>query len=189
MSSRHAYEIPFVSLKQGIHMYRYEITDKFFADFKDQDFTDCQAVVDLALEKNPTLMRLKFDISGSVRVSCDRCGNPLKINLWDEFNIIVKMVENPDEMNEQEEDPDIYYIGLQESHLHLSDWIYEFINLSIPYQRECAEDEIGGPQCNKEVLEKLRRMREETEKGSNSIWKGLENLNLNDENQEDNETK
>ena len=140
-------------------------------------------------EKNPALMRLKFDISGSVSVSCDRCGNPLKINLWDEFNIIVKMVENPDEMNEQEEDPDIYYIGLQESHLHLSGWIYEFINLSIPYQKECAEDEVGGPQCNKEVLEKLRKMREETEKGSNSIWKGLENLNLKDEDQEQNETK
>ncbi len=176
MSSRHAYEIPFVSLKRGTHEFRYEITDKFFADYKDQDFSDCQAVVDLLLEKDSALMRLKFDISGSVNVSCDRCGNPLKINLWDEFNIIVKMVENPDEMNEQEDDPDIYYIGLQESHLRLNDWIYEFINLSIPYQKECGEDEIGGPQCNLEVLEKLKKMSAESEKGNNGIWKGLEKL-------------
>jgi uncharacterized metal-binding protein YceD (DUF177 family) len=37
-------------------------------------------------------------------------------------------------MNEQEEDPDVYYISRSESHLHLAEWIYEFINLSIPMQ-------------------------------------------------------
>lgn len=176
MSNRHVYEIPFVGLKPGTHAFKYEITDKFFADYKPQDFSNCQAVVDVELEKNPSLMRLKFDISGTVDVMCDICGNTLKINLWDEFNIMVKMVETPDEMNETEDDPDIYYIAHQESHLHLSNWIYEFINLSIPNQRECDESERGGPQCNNEVLEKLRKMEEEAAKGNKSIWKDLDKL-------------
>jgi len=63
-------------------------------------------------------------------------------------------------MNEREEDPDIYYISKGESHLHIAEWIYEFINLAIPMQKMCKEDEIGGAQCNKEVLEKLRKMEE-----------------------------
>jgi uncharacterized metal-binding protein YceD (DUF177 family) len=95
--------------------------------------------------------------------------------LWDEFKIVVKIVDNPQEMNDQEEDPDIYYISKGESHLHVADWIYEFINLSIPMQRMCTEDKMGGPQCNLEVLEKLKKMEEDAKTAeSSSIWKGLD---------------
>jgi hypothetical protein len=39
----------------------------------------------------------------------------------------------------------------------------------------CAPDKIGGPQCNKEVLEKLKVMKEkQSEAISNNIWKGLD---------------
>lgn len=120
-------------------------------------------------------MLCKFDVDGKVRLICDRCGNNLQLQLWDEFKIVVKMVDNPEEMNDQEEDPDIYYISKGESHLHLADWIYEFINLSIPMQRMCTEDEMGGPQCNLEVLEKLKKMEEDAKTAeSTSIWKGLD---------------
>jgi uncharacterized metal-binding protein YceD (DUF177 family) len=86
---------------------------------------------------------------------------------------MVKLVDNPDEMNEQEEDPDVYYISRNESHLHLADWIYEFINLSIPMQKMCPPDEVGGPQCNKEVLAKLANI-EVKNNEINPDWKGLE---------------
>lgn len=96
------------------------------------------------------------------------------LQLWDEFSIVVKMVEDPEVMNEQEEDPDIYYISKGESHLHVSEWIYEFINLSIPMQRMCAPEEMGGPACNKEVLAMLAKAGEEDKIDSNPLWKGLE---------------
>jgi uncharacterized metal-binding protein YceD (DUF177 family) len=83
------------------------------------------------------------------------------------------MVEDPEVMNDQEEDPDVYYISKGESHLHIADWIYEFINLSIPMQRMCGPDEIGGPNCNKEVLAMLSKLAGEN-KTSNPVWKGLE---------------
>ena len=88
---------------------------------------------------------------------------------------MIKLVDDPGSMNETEEDPDVFYIGKGESHLHLADWIYEFVTLSVPMQKMCSETEMGGPQCNKEVLEKLARMQQEAEKENNSpIWKGLE---------------
>jgi uncharacterized metal-binding protein YceD (DUF177 family) len=142
--------------------------------YGEQDFTNCQANVKLQVDKKPGFMMLKFDIDGSMDVLCDRCGNSLQLRLWDEFHIIVKMVDEPDQMNLQEEDPDVYYISKGESHLHVSDWIYEFINLSIPLQKRCADDEIGGPKCNKEVLEKLRQMEEDSNKEANPLWKGLD---------------
>lgn len=173
MSHRREYEIAFVGLKPGEHHFTYEIDDKFFEEFQQQDFKNCRATVKLTLDKKNSFMLCKFDVDGRVEVVCDRCGNNLQLQLWDEFNIVVKMVDEPELMNEQEEDPDVYYIGKGESHLHLADWIYEFINLSIPMQKMCKEDEIGGPQCNQEVLEKLKKM-EEDAKSTNFIWQGLD---------------
>lgn len=174
MSQRREFEIAFVGLKPGEHEFAYEVSDKFFEDYPPQDFTNCKATVKLKLDKKSGFMLLKFDVDGKVEVNCDRCGNNLPLQLWDEFNVVVKMVDDPEEMNEKEEDPDIYYISKGESHLHVADWIFEFINLSLPMQKMCKEDEIGGPQCNKEVLEKLRQMADDTNSDATSIWKGLD---------------
>jgi len=174
MNHRKAYEIAFVGLKPGLHEVDYQIDDKFFVHYGEQDFFNCKAVVKLQLEKNNSFMLLRFDVDGAVDVNCDRCGNKLTLQLWDEFKITVKMVDDPEIMNEQEGDPDVYYISKGESHLYVGDWIYEFINLSVPMQKMCNEDEIGGPQCNKEVLEKLKQMENDVKKTNNSIWKGLE---------------
>jgi uncharacterized metal-binding protein YceD (DUF177 family) len=174
MNQRREFEIAFVGLKPGIHVYEYHIEDKFFVPYGPQDFENCTADVKLGLEKNNGFMLLKFDIDGRVDVSCDRCGNTLTVQLWDEFNIIVKMVDDPEPMNETEEDPDVYYISRGESHLFVGDWIYEFINLSIPLQKMCGKDESGASKCNPEVLEKLRKMEEETQKDNNKAWKGLD---------------
>ncbi|NCI47029.1 YceD family protein [Sediminibacterium soli] len=176
MNQRREFEIAFVGLKPGIHVYEYRIEDKFFAPYGKQDFEHCGADVKLTLDKKTGFMQLRFDVGGSVEVTCDRCGNPLPVQLWDEFNILVKMVDNPDEMNAQEDDPDVYYISRGESHLYVSDWIYEFINLSIPLQKMCLEEEKGGPGCNKEVLEKLKEMEAGTKQpeSTNTVWKGLD---------------
>ncbi|MBC7903007.1 MAG: DUF177 domain-containing protein [Gemmatimonadaceae bacterium] len=177
---RREYDIAFVGLRPGIHEYEYVIDDKFFEAYQQQDFRRCGSVVRLTLDKKSGFMLLKFEIGGKVEVTCDRCGSStLPLNLWDEFNIVVKLVEDPDVMNEQEEDPDLYYISRGESHLHIADWIYEFINLSIPMQRMCNEEEMGGPNCNKEVLEMLNKSKPtepeaEDAPSANPIWKGLE---------------
>lgn len=174
MSHRREFEIAFVGLKQGIHVYEYRIEDKFFTTYGEQDFKNCLCDVKLSLDKKTNFIQLKFDIVGSIEVVCDKCGNSLNKQLWDEFNLIVKLVDEPDLMNETEEDPDIYYIGHNESQLQVADWIYEFINLSLPMQKICSEEEMGGLQCNNEALERLRKMETEARKDNNNLWKGLE---------------
>src|SRR5436190_4242884 len=175
MGKRREFEIAFVGLKPGIHEFTFEVDEKFFAGVETRDFTNCTAFVKLQLDKKTGFMLLKFEVGGKSDVECDRCGNILTMDLWDEFNMVVKMVDNPDEMNRLEDDPDIYYISKTESHLHLNDWIYEFVSLSIPMQKTCSDEEFGGAKCNKEVLEKLKAMgMNEQGTNANDIWKGLE---------------
>jgi uncharacterized metal-binding protein YceD (DUF177 family) len=174
MNSRRDFEIAFVGLKPGIHEFNYRITDQFFEAYQQQDFHRCEANVNLVLDKNNGFMLLRFEVGGKLESTCDRCGNNFPLDLWDEFNLLVKLVEEPDVMNEQEEDPDVYYIPKTESHLDITDWIYEFVNLSIPIQKMCPEKEMGGPYCNKEVLDMLKKMDVAESKPANVLWKGLE---------------
>ena len=180
MANRRAFEIAFVGLKPGVHQFSYDLDDKFFVEKGAHDFTNAVANVKLSLEKNTGFMLLKFEIGGKAEVTCDRCGNPLKMDLWDEFKMLVKLVDNPDEMNQQEEDPDVFYLSRTESHLDVSDWIYEFVMLSVPMQRMCSENEMGGPQCNNEVLEKLKEMEaKHIDNNANTLWKGLDKFKNN----------
>ena len=175
MAAKRTFEIAFVGLKQGVHEFNYVVDDKFFVEKGSPDFTNCQANIKLLLDKKSSFMLLKFEIGGKADIACDRCGNPLKMDIWDEFNMLVKLVENPDEMNNQEEDPDVFYISRTESHIDVAGWIYEFVLLSFPLQKMCSDEEMGGPQCNKEVLEKLKAMEvKEEQTNAKHLWKGLE---------------
>jgi uncharacterized metal-binding protein YceD (DUF177 family) len=179
MGNRREYDIAFVGLKPGFHEFDYQVDDKFFVNYKETDFDNCEASVKVTLEKNTSFMMLKFEVGGSVSVICDRCGNKLPIDLWDEFNLIVKQVENPEEMNDSEEDPDVFYISRTESHIHMADWIYEFVMLSVPMQRMCSEEEMGGPQCNKEILAMLKKMKSAVVENNHPLQKGLEQFKKN----------
>lgn len=179
MGKKREFDIAFVGLKPGIHEFNYEVDNQFFESFSEQDFKDCHAFVKVTLDKSNSLLLLKFDIDGKVEVTCDRCGDPLELTLWDEFNLVIKQVENPDEMNDSEDDPDIFYISRTESHLHLATWIYEFVLLSIPNQRVCGEDENGESKCNKKVLAMLEEMKKRSLESNHPLQKGLEQFKKN----------
>jgi len=175
MSRRRDFEIAFVGLKPGIHEFNYEIDDKFFVEFQQQDFQNCNAHVKLLLDKNGSFMMLKFEIGGKLEVVCDRCNNKLPLELWDEFKMTVKMVEEPELLNEQEDDPDVYYISHGESHIDVAGWIYEFINLSLPMQKTCQFENMDGPYCNLSARDILKKLGSGEKKDKeNPIWKGLE---------------
>jgi len=174
MNNRREFEIAFVGLKPGMHEFSYEVNDRFFEEYNEQDFRNANATVRLVLEKNTGFMILRFEIGGQAEVTCDRCNNNLPFQLFDEFTVTVKMTDEPELMNEQEEDPDVYYISRGESHLDVKDWIYEFVNLSIPMQKACEYENMDGPHCNPAAREMLRNMKPEDGSGTNPIWKGLE---------------
>lgn len=186
MGQNRSFDIAFVGLTHGIHEFNYRIEDKFFVDFGAQDFSNCDTNIKLVLDKHTGFMQLQFDVDGNIETICDRCGNAISVQLWDEFKLIIKLVDDSDTMNSQEEDPDIYYIDRNESHLSVATWIYEFIILSIPLQHVCKENEKGESTCNQKALEALSKL-----KGApidvldTNIWKGLDQFKQFDTDVED----
>lgn len=60
MGNRRAFEIAFVGLKPGLHVFEYRVDDKFFADYGEQDFTNCIANIKLSLDKKKRFYAIAF---------------------------------------------------------------------------------------------------------------------------------
>lgn len=173
MKTHLLYEIAFVGLKNGIHEFNYQIEDKFFLNYQEPEFSAAEINAKLLFDKKSTFFLLNFQIIGKVSVICDRCGQPFSLNLWDEFVQVVKLVDNPSEI-QNNEDPEVTYISKTASHLNLADWIYEFILLSLPMQRIHPLDENGKSSCDPNVLALLDQLHGHENINIHPIWKDLD---------------
>ncbi len=173
MKAHRLYDIAFVGLKNGVHEFNYDIGDKFFADYSAPEFTDSRIKVRLVFNKESGFFLLKFEITGVVTVPCDRCGAPFPLNIWDDFDLVIKLVDNP-EGTPEGEDPDVNYISRTESHINVADWIYEFINLSVPMQHIHPSGPDGSGGCDPKVLKMLDEMKGQHHQKINPIWKDLD---------------
>lgn len=178
MKHHREFEIPWFGLKEGVHEYQFQVTDKVIEDLEHEhsDFSNLDAAVTLKLDKHNGFLQLHFDIDGKADVACDRCGDTFPLRLWDEFDLIVKFTgEAAEEEEEEEEEADIAFIPRSETILDVSNWIYEFVILSMPLQHIHPDKEDGTPGCNPEALKLLERM-SGSEEARKSLWSGLDKL-------------
>lgn len=174
MKHTREYNIAFVGLKPGLHNFNYHIDDKFFENFEKPEFTNAQIDVKLEFDKKQSTFLLKFSLTGIVQLPCDRCGDDFEMNLWDEFELLVKQIEDEQVAQKTDIDPEVAYIGRSESLLDISSWIYEFIILSVPIQHIHPDDKEGKSLCNPDALAFLNKQATNV---TPSIWK---NININD---------
>jgi uncharacterized metal-binding protein YceD (DUF177 family) len=181
MKHRRDYEIAFVGLKPGVHEFSYEIDDRFFEllEVATPDFKNVKATIKLTLDKKSSFFLLKFDVDGKATVTCDRCGDEYELQLWDEFNLVVKLTDDPEAEEQSEEDPDVTYIARNESHLDVSKWLLEFLTLSVPMQHIHPDKPDGTSGCNPEALKLLNKLSLDAENKNNPIWKDLDKFKNN----------
>lgn len=176
MKHNREFEIAWQGLKPGVHVYQYELDDKFLDEKQaERDFKDLDAQITLKFDKKNDFFLCHFDIDGSVTVPCDRCGDDFKMRLWDEFDLVIKLTggEAGDEMDE---DADVVFIPRSETVIDISNWLYEFVMLSVPLQRVHPDKADGKSGCNPEAIKLLDQLSEPDEAPKNDIWKGLEAL-------------
>lgn len=176
MKRTREFEIAWQGLKEGAHQYEYQLDDAFMAAHEaPEELHGWHAVVTLTFEKHQSFFRLHFDVGGHVTTPCDRCGDDFVLKLWDEFDLIIKLLGENDEEKQDDEDADIVFIPRSETVLDISGWLYEFTMLSLPLQRVHPELPDGANGCNPEALKLLNRLSEsEADQPKNNIWKGLD---------------
>lgn len=177
------FELAWQGLKLGTHIFDYQLDSSFLKEKGEMpdDVIDIEAKVNLKFEKHESFFELHFDIDGFIITPCDRCGDDFKLTLWDEFDLIIKL-SDAESTEELEEDADIVFIPRSETVLDISKWLYEFLILSIPLQRVHLDKENGESGCNQDVLKLLGQLSEQPQEKKNDIWKGLESIKINKNN-------
>lgn len=177
MAGRKEYIVQFVGLAIGKHEYEFEVTDKFFESFDYSEIKQGKIKVDLSLLKQSSMMSLEFAISGTVKVPCDLCTEEFDLPISGDYKLIVKVGGN----DSQDENDDIITIAANEHELDLSQYIYEYIMLSLPIKRVHPLDKKGKSTCDPEMIEKVKKylVDDSGDDKSDPRWEGLKGIKLN----------
>ena len=157
-----AYDIQFVGLKLGRHIYDYEINQTFFEYFEFDEFNTINVNLNIHLEKKTTLLELNFSGNGSVNINCDVSNEPYDQPINFNFNLVVKFGQEYNNENDS-----ILIIPHGSYEINIAQYIYELIVLSIPQKRIHPGVEDGT--LNSEILRKLEDLSPNTDlKGESS---------------------
>ncbi len=172
------YIIKFVGLTVGQHEFEFIVNDKFFEGLDYSEIKKGNIRVNITLLKQAVMMALQFEISGTIKANCDLCTAEFDLPINGIFKLIVKVGGN----DTGGEDDDIITIATNEHELDLSQYMYEYIALSLPIKRVHPDNKKGESTCDKEMLKKLENFIVEDEKEGGIIdprWEQLKNIKLN----------
>ena len=175
MRTNKDFSIALLSLRYGIHQFKYQVKDNFFENFEKSPIKKGDLEVDLEFEKTTDHLKLDFEINGKINSNCDRCTADIKFPLFKQGQYIVKFD------NDLEDDDIIYFpVGTQE--INVAEMIYELIVLGIPLIKiyDCENDDPRP--CNDTVLDYLDAPieTEENDLKPDPVWDRLSDLNFND---------
>jgi uncharacterized metal-binding protein YceD (DUF177 family) len=143
--SQEHYKIPFAGLKPGVHEFNFEVTETFFESYEYSEIEKADCHIKLTMEKQSTMLLLTFEVAGTVELPCDRCSEVLDITLNGEYGMIAKFSDVETQNTEE-----IIYLPISEYQIDVREFIYEFIQLSVPIRKVHKEGE-----CDEEMIESL----------------------------------
>lgn len=151
MEVAEGYSIAYRGLKNGTHEFRFEVGKPLFKAFESSEIKNGRCVVEVTLERGETMLTADVRITGHVVVACDRCLEDCRIPIDFEGQLLVKFSDEP-----REYDGEVLWLLPGEDEVDLSQYIYESIVLSLPYQRVHPEGE-----CDPEMLKRFRIVSDE----------------------------
>jgi uncharacterized metal-binding protein YceD (DUF177 family) len=125
-----SYEIPIYGLDNRQYDYTFESDDSFFRAMNQELIQRGNLKTRLALTKSETLIRLDFDIEGSVSQTCDRSldeyDEPVSVQQW----LLLKFADHNEELTDE-----IELIERNTASINVARYIFEYVSLSLPMKR------------------------------------------------------
>jgi uncharacterized metal-binding protein YceD (DUF177 family) len=149
------YQIAFSGLHPGTHTFDFKVGDKFFEQLQDAEITGGDVSVAVTMAKEERMMDLHLEISGRVKVACDRCNELMHVEVSGSERLIIKLGDHY-----HEESEDVQVIPDTANQFDLGPFLYEYIHLLLPIRRVHEEDEEGNSQCDPEIIRKLKELSE-----------------------------
>lgn len=120
-------------LPNGSHDFCFALGDAFMATFENTEVTHTQVEARVHLvKKSVSELEVAVTLTGQVDLPCDRCLAPLTLPIERALTLEPEDIED----------------ALEEGTLDLSQYVYDYINLSLPIQRLHATE----AECDPEML-------------------------------------
>lgn len=151
------YNIRISGIKDGNHEYFFNINEKFFESFVESELINCVVKVNCNLFKDGNKLKLSLHIEGNIlNFNCDLCAGSINLSIVNSIDVLLQETES-----KMEDTDEIIYIQSNQSHIDISQLIYETIILSIPSKIEHSgvENDI----CDKEMMVLLDKYAEKKE--------------------------
>ena len=139
-------------MKEGIHLFNYELGNKFFKNFDYYDFLDAKLFAELELEKQSTLLNLKFSFNGEIQVQCDVSMESFDLKLETEHSVVVKFKDDIISTDDK-----VIFMPAGSHSIDVSHLIYESIILAVPQKKVHPGIENGS--LKSEIVEKLEALK------------------------------
>lgn len=150
MKKRGSYAVRISGIGEGDHNYSFDLDSRFFALFEHSEIREGDVHAEVVLEKKPGILSLHISLKGKVEVECDRCLEMFPEEISANQTLYVKTGEVA-----REEEDDVLIVGYDDHEIEISQFMYEFIMLALPYQKVHPDDNEGHSTCNPEMLKKL----------------------------------
>lgn len=172
MEKDNEFLIPVSGLALGVHSFKFDIKDDFFADLDYSEVKQAAVTVDLEVLREELMMTLNFHVEGKVLVPCDRCADEFFIPIQSDEVFYIKFGAE-----EVEESDDVAVVPAEEHAYDIRSLIYEYIILSIPIHRVHPEGE-----CNPKVLALLSHDEEPSDEEvmTDPRWAALKDIKVED---------
>ena len=155
MKKMELYTISFKDLSSGSLQFGWNIDASFFAMYEMSEIGDANVEAQVNLMKHSNFLELKYVLNGWVEVACDRCLDPLRLDIAAEAQMYVRFGDEAGEVDS--DDVDIVILPYGENHLNVAQYLYEYAHLSLPIRRVHPDDENGQSKCNAEMMNKLEQ--------------------------------
>ncbi|MDP5093335.1 MAG: DUF177 domain-containing protein [Polaribacter sp.] len=166
------FNIPFVGLSEGNHVFNYTIDNEFFEYFNFDEFQSANLEVTINFLKKTTLFELVFKVKGTVEVPCDVTTEMYHQKIKATLPLVVKF--GPEFNNDSEE---ILILSYDAYQLNVAQYIYEMIVLAVPNKK--VHPKVLDGTMESETLKKLKELEikeENTAEEADPRWDKLKNL-------------
>ena len=163
------FNIPFVGLKEGKHLFQYKVDNTFFELYNYNEFEKSSINVTLEFVKKSTLFELEFTASGTVNVPCDVTNEYFDLEITATLPLVVKFGQEYNDENEE-----ILILPHEVYQFSVAQFIYEMIVLGVPSKR--VHPKVLDGTMETEALEQLEIKEEKTVETTDPRWDKLKNL-------------
>lgn len=150
------YTIAYKSLSQGEHEFGFRIDESLFAEFPESGISQADIDVRVVLTRCSTEIGVEVELAGSVTTPCDRCLEDCELPVRFRGQFTVGFSDTPLEGDDTQ-----MWINPADEVIDLTQYLYESVLLSLPYQRVHPCDIHGNPLCNPDMLGRFKIVSEQ----------------------------